>query len=134
MNRKKVSSIVAFTVGTLMFVVGIAHTLAVSNLKESLSQHSTLTQSRQNQVLINWVFSGLAMSGLGAIIVFLAAQLKKGKKMARDLIAMIAVFFLFVSLASYMIEPNPRLLLVFGLPALLLLMPMVIFGKEFALD
>ena len=134
MNRKKVSSIVAFIVGTLIFVVGIAHTLAVSNLKESLSEHSTLTQSRQNQVLINWVFSGVAMSGLGAIIVLLGAQLKKGKKMARNLTAMIAVFFLFFTLAAYMIEPNPRLLLVFGFPALLLLMPMVIFWKEFVLD
>src|SRR3989338_2117490 len=98
MNRKKVSSIVAFTVGTLLFVAGIFHTQAVSNLKEALSQHSTLTQSHQNQVLINWVFSGVAMSGLGAIIVLLGAQLKKGKKMARNLTAMIAVFFFFFTL------------------------------------
>ena len=134
MNRKKVASVLTITLGTFIFIVGVAHTLAVSNLKELLSQQSTLTQNRQNQLLINWVFSGLAMSGFGAIIVSLATQLKKGKRMARDLATMIAVFFLLVSLAAYIIEPNPILFLLFGFPALLLLTSMLIFRKEFTLD
>lgn len=134
MNKKKVSSILTMTLGTFFFIVGIAHTLGVSNLNELLSQQSTLAQNRQNQLLINWVFSGLAMSGFGVVIVLLATQLRKGKRMARDITAMIAVFFLLVSVSAYVIEPNPRLFLLFGFPALLLLTSMVIFRKEFTLD
>lgn len=134
MDKKRISSIIIFIGGTLIFLMGIAHALGISSIRESLSQHSTLTQGRQNQILINWVFSGLAISAFGTIAFLLAPQLRKGKKFARDITAIIGVFFLLISLIAYYIEPNPTLLLVFTFPALLLLIPRVIFGKEFTLD
>lgn len=134
MDKKKISSIIILIGGTLIFFMGITHALGISSIKESLSQHSTLTQSRQNQILINWVFSGATISALGLIAFLLAPQLKRGKKIARDITAIIGVFFLLISLIAYYIEPNPRLLLVFTFPALLLLIPRVVFAKEFSLD
>ncbi|MBI3585738.1 MAG: hypothetical protein HY088_01250 [Ignavibacteriales bacterium] len=134
MDKKRISSIIIFIGGALIFFMGIAHALGISSIKESLSQHSTLTQSRQNQILINWVFSGAAISALGLIAFLLAPQVRRGKKFARDITALIGVFFLLISLIAYLIEPDPRLLLVFTFPALLLLMPMIFFRKEFTSD
>ena len=110
--------------GALLVLLGLFHDiLGLPALRTAIAR-GELAQRLGPAQLVNWAFSGAAMSLLGVFVLLAARELRSGGRLARRIITLTGVFFVLVGLAAYTMEPRTPVL-VFSLVGLMLCLPLI---------
>jgi hypothetical protein len=122
MSRLRHFTIVAG--GALLVLLGLLHDiLGLPALRGAIAR-GEVAQRLASAQLVNWAFSGAAISLLGAFVLLAARELQSGRCLARRIIILTGVFFVLVGVAAYAMEPRIPVL-AFSLAGLMLCLPLV---------
>ncbi len=111
--------------GVLLVVLGFLHEiLGLPGLQRAIARGEVAQRLAASQV-VNWAFSGAAISLLGVFAILAAMELDGGGRLARRLIILTGIFFLVVGIAAYAWQPSPAVL-VFSVVGLILCVPVVL--------
>lgn len=129
-DGKTVSAHAAAAAGVLLFGVGIAHNaLGIPVLRRAVGR-GEISARLSGAQLVNWIFSGAAMSLFGILVVVLAFELRLGRRSAWRLGSLIGLFFVLAGIGAYALVPNVSVLLFSGIGALIS-GPLLFWRKEF---
>lgn len=103
-------------------VLGLLHVTMGLPALQRAAQRGDLAQKLAGPQVVNWVFSGGAISLFGVFALLAARELNNGGRLASRLIGITGVFFMAVGLAAYAFQPTPAVL-VFSVVGLMLWVP-----------
>jgi hypothetical protein len=101
---------IVVTAGLCLTAIGVLHdAIGLGGLRRA-ALRGDVAERLVGQLMINWLFSGAAMSVLGMVVVLAAVDLETAGPLARRVIVMTGVFFVAVGLLSYAAHPRPAVL------------------------
>ena len=117
-------------VGALLVLLGIAHNwFGLPSLQRAVARGDVASRMAEPQ-LINWAFSGGAMSVLGLVCLLQLGELRRGSPAAWRVILLIGGFLLVVGVGAYLRTANAGVLVFAGLGSLIVI-PLLLWAREF---
>jgi hypothetical protein len=96
--------------GLCLIVVGVLHdAIGLGGLRRA-ALRGEVADRLVGQLMVNWLFSGAAMSVLGMVVVLAAADLEAAGPLARRVLLLTGVFFVATGLFAYAVQPRPVVL------------------------
>ena len=128
-SRRIVSACVG-SVGAILVLVGLAHNwLGLPSLQRAVARGDVASRIAEPQ-LINWAFSGGAISVLGLICLLNVGELRRGSRVAWRVNLLIGGFFLLVGTGAYLRTGNRGILIFAGLGSLIVV-PLLLGARDF---
>lgn len=128
-SRKNVSWCVGI-VGAILLLVGFAHNwFGLPSLQRAVARGELASRIAEPQ-LINWAFSGGAMSVLGLVCLLHLGELRRGSPVAWRVNLLIGGFFVLVGVCAYLRTGNPGVLVFAGLGSLIVV-PLLLWARDF---
>ena len=115
-----------------LLLIGILHAVVnVSGLRRAI-ERGEIRARFGDPVLVNAVFSGVALSVLGLIVLLLLPGLRAGNRHAGRAATAIGIFVALVGAAGYLWSPTKPTVLIFLFFGALLAVPLLIWKREFS--
>ena len=131
-RRHRIARYIAWGVGLLLFGVGILHDiLNIPSLLLAIAR-GDVAERMGAQLVANVAFGGLALALLGILLLLIAPDLAKGKRIAWRVAVAIGVFLVLDGIAAYWWLPRAAVL-IFSVVGALLCGPLLLWRKEFRL-
>ena len=121
---------VAFVVGGILCGIGILH--AVVNIRWLLrvAARGDVAERLVPQLAVNIAFAGIAIALPGCLMMLVAPDLARGKRLAARLAFASGLYFVVAGIAGYMWQPIPSVL-VFSVLGVLMCGPLLVWRSEF---
>ncbi len=130
MDSRKRASWSVGVVGIMLWLVGLAHNwLGLPALQLAVARGELSSRLAEPQ-LINWAFSGGAISVLGLVSLLHLRELRHGSRVAWRVNLLIGGFFMLVGFGAYLRVGRPAILLFAGLGCLIVV-PLLVWAREF---
>lgn len=108
--------------GGALVVLGLLHVAVGLPALQRAVERGDLARRLAAPQMVNWVFSGAAMSLFGVFVLLASRELNHERRLASRLIGVAGVFFTAAGLAAYAFQPTPAVL-VFAAVGLMLWVP-----------
>jgi hypothetical protein len=116
--------------GALLLLVGLAHNwFGLPSLQRAVTRGELASRIAEPQ-LINWAFSGGAMSVLGLVCLLHLGELRRGSRVAWRVNLLIGGFFVLVGVGAYLRTGSPGILVLAGLGSLIVV-PLLLSARDF---
>ena len=117
-------------VAALLVFVGFAHNwFGLPSLQRAVARGDVSSRMAEPQ-LINWAFSGGAISVLGLVCLLHLGDLRRGTRTAWRVNLLIGGFFVLVGLGAYFWTGSAGILVFAGLGSLIVV-PLLLWSREF---
>ena len=127
--RRSASGCVA-VVGAFLVLLGIAHNwFGLPSLQRAVARGDVAARMAEPQ-LINWAFSGGAMSVLGLVCLLQLGELRRGSRVAWRVNLLIGGFLVAVGVGAYVRTANAGILVFAGLGSLIVI-PLLLSARDF---
>jgi hypothetical protein len=114
-----------------LLLIGVAHdVVGLSGLRRAIAR-GDLPERFAQVHLVNWAFSGAALSLLGLLVLLVLPGLREGDRLAWRVAATIGVFTSVLGLGGYLWSPSRPSVLVFLAFGALLAAPLLVWQREF---
>ena len=131
-SRRRISWCVGF-VGAILLLVGLAHNwLGLPFLQRAVARGELASRIAEPQ-LINWAFSGGAISVLGLICLLNLGELRRGSRVAWRVNVLIGGFFVLFGVGAYLWTGDRNILIFAGLGSLVVL-PLLLWSRQFSVQ
>jgi len=97
--------------GALMVLLGVIHNLLGIPALQRAVARGELAQRLAGPQMVNWLFSGVAMSLFGVLVLLAAWELGRPGRLAYRIIVLTGIFFLMTGLGAYLMEPQAGVLM-----------------------
>ncbi|SRR5712692_262207 len=132
MSRRAIANFCAIPTALFLLLIGTLHSIVnVSGLLRAIEQGEIPARLRVS-ILLNAAFSGVSISLLGIIVLFVLPGLRAGNRKARRVATAIGVFVGALGAACYLWVPTKPSVLIFLFFGTLLAAPLVIWRREFS--
>ncbi|MEX2154928.1 MAG: hypothetical protein WD825_16415 [Gemmatimonadaceae bacterium] len=133
MSHPQIARNAAVIVGVLTCAIGVLHD--VVNIRSLLraAERGEVAARLVPQLVVNIAFAGIALALPGLVLILVARELARGKRMAARLALASGLFFVVSGVAGYLWQPIPTVLIFSALGALVCA-PLLLWREEFRLD
>lgn len=132
MSRRVITSFCAVATALFLFLIGILHTIVgLSGLQRAIERGEIPARFGDSH-LVNWAFSGAAMSMLGVLVLLVLPGLRAGSRQAGRVVIAIGVFVAAFGVGGYLWVPTRPGVLIFLFFGALLAAPLLIWRREFS--
>ena len=132
MSRAAITNFCAVPSALFLFLIGILHTIVgLSGLRRAI-ERGEIPARLGDSHLVNWAFSGAAMSMLGVLVLLVLPGLRAGSRQAGRVVTAIGVFVGLFAVTGYLWVPGQPGVLIFLAFGALLAAPPLIWRREFA--
>jgi hypothetical protein len=101
---------IVMAAGLCLIIVGVLHdAIGLGGLRRA-ALRGDVAERLVGQLMVNWLFSGAAMSVFGMVVVLAAADLETAGPLARRVLVLTGVFFVATGLLAYAVQPRPAVL------------------------
>jgi hypothetical protein len=130
MSSRRIASWCVGIVGALLSFVGLAHNwFGLPSLQRAVARGELASRIAEPQ-LINWAFSGGAISVLGLVCLLHLGELRRGRRAAWRVNLLIGGFFVLVGVGGYLRTGSPGILVFAGLGSLIVV-PLLLSARDF---
>jgi hypothetical protein len=96
--------------GLCLTVLGVIHdAVGLGGLRRA-ALRGEVAERLVGQLMVNWLFSGAAMSLLGLLVLLAAWSLESAGPLARRVLILTGVFFVATGLSAYAVQPRAAVL------------------------
>jgi len=132
MSPRAISNFCAIPTALFLLFIGILHDIVgLSGLRRAIERGEIAARFGESH-LVNWAFSGAAMSMLGVIVLLVLPGLRAGSRQAASVATAIGVFVGAFGAAGYLWVPTRPQVLIFLFFGALLAAPLLIWKREFS--
>ena len=132
MSRKAISNFCVIPAAVFLIFIGVLHSMVnMSGMRRAI-ERGVIPARLGDSFIANAVFSGVAISMLGLLVLLLLPGLRAGSRQARRVAAAIGIFVGAAGVAGYVWSPTQPQVLIFLLFGALLAAPLIIWRREFA--
>lgn len=133
MNLRARVAAVAVGIGVTLLALGVLHVaLGMPALQRAVAR-GDLAPRLAGPQMVNWLFSGAAMSLVGVLLAWSAPDLRRGRHRAWRSALFTGLFFAAVGVTAYLWVPRPSVL-VFTAIGLILAAPLLLTRRHFRED
>jgi len=131
--RPRIASIIAVVAGALLCVIGILHDVVNIRWLFRAAARGTVAEQYVPQLAVNIAFAGIAIAMPGVLLMLVARDLARGKRLAARLALASGLFFVAGGVAGYVWQPIPSVL-IFALLGALVCAPLLLWRADFRID
>ena len=132
MTRRAIASFCAAPTAGFLLLIGVLHNVVgLSGLQRAI-ERGELPARFSDSHLVNWAFSGAAMSLLGVLVIILLPGLREGSRQAWRVALFIGIFVALFGAAGYLWVPTRPGVLIFLVFGALLAAPLLLWKREFS--
>ena len=132
MTRRAISNFCAIPTAVFLILIGILHDIVgLSGLQRAIERGEIASRFGDSH-LVNWAFSGAALSMLGVLILLVLPGLRAGSRQAWTVATAISIFVGLVGAAGYLWVPTKPHVLIFLVFGAQLAAPLMIWRGEFS--
>jgi peptidoglycan/LPS O-acetylase OafA/YrhL len=124
LKKRNIAYTISIVCGVMLWVTSIVHMLGLNDTLIAL-KIGDISKAYEANLVIIWIFGGVCMFLLGAWLLFLSPELKKGSKKAWRQVLVISISLCLFGLASWLEYPKVVHVLYFFLVGLLLLIALM---------
>jgi len=132
MSRRAITTFCAIPTALFLVLIGILHAIVgLSGLRRAIERGEIPARFGDSH-LVNWAFSGAAMSMLGLLILLVLPGLRAGSREAARVGGAIGVFVAAFGALGYVWVPTSPPVLIFLFFGALLAAPLLLWRREFS--
>jgi hypothetical protein len=131
MTRRDIAACCAGLAAAFLVLIGILHTIVgLAGLRRAIERGEIPSRFGDSH-LVNWAFSGGALSLLGLLVLLVMPGLRAGSRQARRVAVAIGAYASAVGVAGYLWVPARPSVLIFLAFGALLAAPLLVWKREF---
>ncbi len=121
----------ALLTGTLLILFAVFHSVLGFNEIQGAIHIGDISKDSANMIAITWLFAGLGLFLIGAWILIISGELKSLRRKAWWQALFISLFLSAFGGVCWVYYPSETFLIGFFLTGLILLMPLLIYSRDY---
>jgi hypothetical protein len=131
MSPRTIANFCLIPTAVFLILIGVVHDIVgIQGLHRAIERGAIAARLGDMQ-LMNWAFSGAAMSLLGIILLLVRPGLRKGGRQAANVAVSIGTYVAAIGVCGYLWVPTRPSVLIFLFFGALLIVPLLVFRREF---
>ena len=131
--KPRITSVIAVVAGALLSAIGVLHDVVNIRWLYRVAARGTIAEQFVPQLAVNIAFAGIAIAMPGVLLLLVARDLARGKRLAARLALASGLFFVAGGVAGYVWRPIPSVL-IFSLLGAIVCAPLLLWRADFRIE